>query len=158
MSTKTNLFLGEVDDDIKFDYEPNTVIDASCASSLEGEMFILGGWNHARQVNSEKLTESSDLIKTFFKMKKIKDCTLKSVGQLPFDFYAGGCNTFPFGIMMCFPAGADQECHSWVQKSLFSFIRIIILDLMAIASNLNDHRSFLINGSLPWVLIASLHS
>ena len=51
----TNLFLGEVDDDIKFDYEPNTVIDASCASSLEGEMFILGGWNHARQVNSEKI-------------------------------------------------------------------------------------------------------
>ena len=50
-------------------------------------------------------------------MKKIKDCKLKSVGWLPFDFYAGGCNTFPFGIMMCFPAGADQECHSWVEKS-----------------------------------------
>ena len=54
----TDLFSGEVDDDIKFDYEPNTVIDASCASSLEGEMFILGGWNHARQVNGEKSTES----------------------------------------------------------------------------------------------------
>ena len=54
----TDLFSGEVDDDIKFDYESNTVIDASCASSLEGEMFILGGWNHARQVNSEKSTES----------------------------------------------------------------------------------------------------
>ena len=54
----TFLFSGEVDDDIKFDYEPNTIIDASCASSLEGEMFILGGWNHARQVNSKKSTES----------------------------------------------------------------------------------------------------
>ena len=54
----TNLFSGEVDDDIKFDYEPNTVIDASCTSSLEGEMFILGGWNHARQVNSEQSAES----------------------------------------------------------------------------------------------------
>ena len=91
-------------------------------------------------------------------MTKIQDCKLKNVGQLPFDFYAGGCNTFPFGIMMCFPADADQECYSLVQKSFFLVMKTTFLDSMVLALNLNAHRSFLINGSMLWVLIANLHS
>ena len=37
---------------------------------------------------------------------------------MPFDFRFGGCNTFRFGIMLCFSFSADQECHSLV-KILF---------------------------------------
>ena len=48
-------------------------------------------------------------------MSKVQDCRLTSVGELPFDFVAGGCNTFSFGIMLCFASEAIQECHSWVQ-------------------------------------------
>ena len=45
-------------------------------------------------------------------MSKVEDCRLTSVGELPFDFEAGGCNTFSFGIMLCFDYYAQQGCHS----------------------------------------------
>ena len=50
-------------------------------------------------------------------MSKVEDCKLTRVGDLPFDFRAGGCNTFPFGLMICFAwveglPGEAQDCHS----------------------------------------------
>ena len=48
----------------------------------------------------------------FFKISKVQGCKLTRVGDLPFDFDAGGCNTFEFGIMMCFSYYDDKECHS----------------------------------------------
>ena len=45
-------------------------------------------------------------------MSKVQDCRLAAVGELSFDFYNGGCNTFSFGIMLCFALSAPQECHS----------------------------------------------
>lgn len=48
-------------------------------------------------------------------MSKIQDCKLTNVGELPFEYYFGGCNTFSFGIMLCFSYTAQQECHSLVQ-------------------------------------------
>ena len=45
-------------------------------------------------------------------MSKVQDCRLTSVGELPFDFKAGACNTFSFGIMLCFSNPATQACHS----------------------------------------------
>lgn len=47
----TCLSSGEVDDDINFAYDTNTEVYASCAASLNGEMFVLGGWEQKRQVN-----------------------------------------------------------------------------------------------------------
>ena len=47
-----------------------------------------------------------------FKISKVQDCKLKKVDDLPFDFYRGGCNTFDFGIMLCFSESATKECHS----------------------------------------------
>lgn len=45
-------------------------------------------------------------------MSKIQDCRLTIVGEMPFEFSYGGCNTFTFGIMLCFPWSATNECHS----------------------------------------------
>ena len=45
-------------------------------------------------------------------MSKVEDCRLTSVGELPFNFKRGGCNTFSFGVMLCFDWNAQQECHS----------------------------------------------
>ena len=37
-------------------------------------------------------------------MSKVSNCSLKRVGELNFDFSSMyGCNSFSFGIMMCFP-------------------------------------------------------
>ena len=44
---------GKFDNDINFTYEPNTEVEDSCAATLDGEMFVLGGWNHKRQVNTK---------------------------------------------------------------------------------------------------------
>ena len=45
-------------------------------------------------------------------MSEVQGCELRRIGDLDFDFWAGGCNTFSFGIMLCFQESADKECHS----------------------------------------------
>ena len=52
-------------------------------------------------------------------MAKVIDCQLTNVDELPFEFSSGGCNTFSFGVMLCFSAenqqrGSAHQCHSWV--------------------------------------------
>ena len=45
---------------------------------------------------------------------------------MPFGFYEGGCNTFSFGIFLCFSASfvGYKECFMWVQVIYF-FIPIL---------------------------------
>ena len=42
--------LGNVDDDIVFTYETDTEVFKSCAATLNGEFWVLGGYNQRRQV------------------------------------------------------------------------------------------------------------
>jgi len=86
---------GEVDYDINFTFGVNTEVHQSCAAALFDRMFVFGGYNQKRQ------------------MSEVQDCKLKRIGDLDFNFVAGGCNTFPFGIMLCFADKADKECHSF---------------------------------------------
>ena len=51
-------------------------------------------------------------------MSKVQDCKLTNVGELPFSYFWGGCNTFSFGIMLCFSEDSEQACHSLVQKKI----------------------------------------
>ena len=50
------LFSGEVNDDLRFTYDPRTEVRGSCAASLDGEMFVLGGWYLPQQVYIEQST------------------------------------------------------------------------------------------------------
>lgn len=59
-----------------------------------------------------------------FKISKVADCSLTNIGQLDFDFTLGGCNTFSFGVLLCFPANDDQACYSWVSKVIIVSILI----------------------------------
>ena len=56
------------------------------------------------------------LSKKRFQLAKVENCALTNVGELPFDFYLGGCNTFSFGVMLCFPwsfaGNTYHQCHS----------------------------------------------
>lgn len=45
------IFSGEVNDDISFSFESDTVVDGSCTAYLEDEMFVIGGFGKSRQVN-----------------------------------------------------------------------------------------------------------
>ena len=51
-----------MDNDINFTYDLNTEVYESCAATLDGEMFVLGGRNEERQVNTKKgqKSEQSD--------------------------------------------------------------------------------------------------
>ena len=50
-----NLFLGQVDDDINFTYDINTDVYFSCSTTLNDEMWVLGGVNQRRQVRNYSL-------------------------------------------------------------------------------------------------------
>ena len=47
---------GGVNDDLRFTYDPRTEVRGSCAASLDGEMFVLGGWYLPQQVYIEQST------------------------------------------------------------------------------------------------------
>ena len=57
-----------MNNDINFTYDLNTEVYGSCAATLDGEMFVLGGYNKKRQVNTqlykkwEKSEQSDGLI------------------------------------------------------------------------------------------------
>jgi len=51
ITNDNNNISGEVDDDINFTFEENTVVYYSCAASLNDEMWVLGGMYKERQVN-----------------------------------------------------------------------------------------------------------
>ena len=105
---------GEVDDDIDFTFEQNTEVYGSCATSLEGEMWVLGGEQQQRQVYITKVSQKKIIYAKILKMSKVLDCKLTSVGELPFNYSYGGCNSFDFGILLCFswPDETAKDCHS----------------------------------------------
>jgi len=93
---------GEFDSDINFTYEANTHVYLSCAATLNNEMWILGG--HQKRGWQRQ-------------MSKVTGCTLKNVGNLDFDYSAGGCNTFDsMGILLCFSESGTESgktCRSF---------------------------------------------
>ena len=101
--------LGNFDDDIVFTYGTGTEVDASCAATLNNEFWVMGGTYKRRQVIFlfEKNTNHY-----FFKLSKVEGCKLSKVGELHFDYYRGGCNTFSFGILLCFSETDTDSCHS----------------------------------------------
>ena len=42
-----------MDDHLDFDYGVNTEVYGSCGATLEGEMFVIGGSDQKRQVNTK---------------------------------------------------------------------------------------------------------
>ena len=50
-----NFDLGNFDDDTLITYDTDTEgVYGSCSATLNGENYILGGWNKKRQVNTTK--------------------------------------------------------------------------------------------------------
>ena len=58
--------------------EPLTEVSVSCSATINGEFHIFGGKTRRRQVS------------------KTKDCSLKRVGDLPYELYFPACGTFRF--------------------------------------------------------------
>ena len=82
-SVITNRF-GAEDYSFSFSKGPNTEVHASCSLQVKGQMMVFGGTVERRQIAA------------------IDDCQLKRVGDLPFDFYLGGCGYFRNKFYFCF--------------------------------------------------------
>ena len=105
---------------------------------------------------TSKCVENKDLI--IFKMSKVEGCKLTRIGDLPFDYHYGGCNTFSFGIMLCRSDYVKQDCQSLVQiQSKFSST-VFYLVLMELHSKRNHHQICLIITSRRLDLIENHHS
>ena len=59
-----NGILGNVDDDIAFTFEKDTEVFGSCAATLNGEFWVIGGQKKKRQVifNSPEIITKHNLI------------------------------------------------------------------------------------------------
>ena len=80
---------------IDFDMEPLTEVSLSCSATINGEFYIFGGFTRRRQVS------------------KIMDCSLKRVGDLPYELYYPACGTFRFPeerSMICFAFEHAKSC------------------------------------------------
>ena len=80
---------------IDFEMEPLTEVHKSCSATINGEFYIFGGVTETRQIS------------------KIMDCSLKRVGDLPYELIYPACGTFRFPeerSMMCFPARRANSC------------------------------------------------
>ena len=89
--------------------------DSSCSAVLNGEFYILGDPS-----NMTDYWRSHNLI------KKITNCGMQSLGEMPFDFdrYEASCGTFHFPderIFICFtnhPWPDHKTCRRLVESYL----------------------------------------
>merc|ERR1712131_204815 len=95
---------GEITE-LEFTMGANTDVYHSCSATLNGEMFLFGGYDSFTK-----------------QISKINGCSLELIGQLPFDFERGGCGTFLFPeprIMLCFGRMYKGKCTSYNGKDYF---------------------------------------
>ena len=80
---------------IDFKMESLTEVYQSCSATINGEFYIFGGETQSRQIS------------------KIRDCSLKRVGDLPYELQYPACGTFRFPeerSMICFASGYAKSC------------------------------------------------
>ena len=84
---------------IDFEMGPLTQVNRSCSATINGEFYIFGGHTRQRQVS------------------KVVDCSLKRVGDLPYELVFPACGTFQFPeerSMICFAASHGKSCVRYI--------------------------------------------
>ena len=92
--------LGTLNKVAEFVFGDETEVHYSCSATLNGEMFVFGGYN------GDKRRQIS----------KVENCSLKRIGTLPMDFADGTCNTYQtengeWQILLCFGEYDESGCH-----------------------------------------------
>ena len=91
---KHSIFLGDQNFNIKFGFGPNTEVYCSCSFKLDNEMYIIGGYEHKRQLS------------------KISKCQLSRLSKdLPFDFSQGACAVTENIAFLCFDYENFKTCY-----------------------------------------------
>ena len=84
----------------EFSFEPDTGSYLSCSFVLNGIMFIVGGYSNRDFTRQISIVES---------------CRINKVGQLPYDFYDGACNSYTNEVgnesaLLCFSLHDKYGC------------------------------------------------
>ena len=98
---------------IDFDIESMTEVAHSCSATINGEFFIFGGRTQKRQVS------------------KIINCSLRRVGDLPYELFAPTCGTFEFPeerSMICFSSKHEKSCVRYCKRSITNIRSILSFD------------------------------
>ena len=86
-----------------------------------------------------------------FQISVVSDCTVKRLGDLPFDFKSGTCGTFMIGslptILLCFDRNERRKCRSMTRRNDgklsvikdFDFDSEFQLDGIVILDSTHDH-------------------
>ena len=79
---------------IGFEFDSNTDVHQSCSVIFKGTMYVFGGAKEHRQI--AQVTT--------------KDCGLKRIGNLPFDFVQGACTVIEGDeIILCFDTKQNDQ-------------------------------------------------
>ena len=162
--------------------ESNLSIQRACSTILNGEATIFGGSTYgvdnSRQVRIMKI---KFLSKQFFdsiclQISVVTNCSLKYIGELPFDLEDGTCNTFNVNgvsrIFLCFSRGDTaniiinpdseddeiQKCRMLTRKNfgflvdIKNFIFDLEFDLDILPNSIYSHHRTTIANYKGWFL------
>ena len=92
--------------------DDDTEVYRSCSATLNGELFVFGGYNQKKQVKFIHLNCIYD--KKLLEVSKVNGCGLQRIGDLNYDFDYGTCATYNFPaerILLCFAEAYTQKCE-----------------------------------------------
>ena len=114
---KARRFLGNINENLSFEYGNGTTAVDGCGATLNGEFWYFGGSRNNKNV-SLSLTDVRiyNLFLTFFQtVSKIVGCQLEKQSDMDFNLTYPACNTFlepTPKVLLCFHYWDDQACHS----------------------------------------------
>ena len=91
---------GFVHQDLIFSMGTGTEASHSCSTFFQGRHWMFGGGKEKRQIST------------------VEGCSLMRIGNLPYDFDYGTCNTFTLRetideeVLMCFDTKDNRGCHA----------------------------------------------
>ena len=109
----SNFYLGNVNDDLDFDFGLGATADFGCGVTFMDQYWYFGDQNKVNIVFDSNVLN-------FFQVSKIVGCRLERQADMPLTFPGGACNTFhsltPI-VLLCFASeiqgdGKDQACYT----------------------------------------------
>ena len=110
-------FLGNINENLSFEYEDGVKANRGCGATLKGEFWYFGGRDSYKNV-SLSLTDFriyNPFLIFFQTVSKIVGCQLTRQPDMDFDLTLPSCNTFlepTPKVLLCFHQDDDKLCHS----------------------------------------------
>ena len=110
------LNLGGATENFEFQMDDDTQVYRSCSATLNGELFVFGGYSSTNNVKKQVSFQHNcqKFSKFQIQVSKVIGCELKRIGDLSYDFAYGACGTYSIPeerIFLCFPDNQLSKCE-----------------------------------------------